>query len=209
MKNQASWAALSRLRKKKDKGFTPGDAMELLCQITFALLIIYVMLHALFKSESKAQVEELKGKLQYYKEKLDEITTTAPGKLYDEKEQALIDLQWQKLLNAMDKVEEADRKKMSMYAYVDTAPDGSKLFSAKKILTGDKIADPLFAEGMEFARENLPNQALMAKSWLERILALAGGMHLAGPGEIAESASIRELSVERMKSSFLKGSILG
>lgn len=153
---------------------TTSDIFELFLQISLVLLIIFIMMNMTFRAKAQAEVEEAKGLLTYYREKMEEIMTTEPGELYEEKEKALIELQKQKLINALDAVENQDRARLGLAMLCQTKEDGQTVFVVEGVLNGEQIIDHYFIEGCKFAKERLPFQNQMANDWLVRVLMLAG-----------------------------------
>jgi hypothetical protein len=178
-------AALKRIvNGQSSHELSVDELVALLCQISLALLIIYVMANVLFMAKAKAEVDEAKGKLPYYREKLEEIMTTDVGREYERREVALIDLQKQKLLNVLEGLEAADRAKLALSLFCRPAGDGGVEFAMDDVLSGEKVTDRHFIEACKYAKTLLPYQDRMYRSWLTRTLLLAA-MRLQGSGESA------------------------
>ncbi|MDR4509981.1 MAG: hypothetical protein MRJ65_17385 [Candidatus Brocadiaceae bacterium] len=151
--------------------------MALLCQVALALLIIFVMANVLFNMKTKEENLEIKAQLAYYQEKLHEIMSTEPGMQYTLREQALINLQRQKLFNALDIIENQDRVSLALTFFSSVKDDGSKVFAVDTVLSGENITDQHFIEGCKFANNTLPYRKEMRMEWVSRVLFLTG-MHL-------------------------------
>jgi len=77
--------------------------MELLCQVALALLIIFVMANVLFMAKARADLDEAKGMIGLWQGKYIEISRTPAGEQFKLRHKALIELQRQKLINALEK----------------------------------------------------------------------------------------------------------
>lgn len=159
-------------------------ALALLCQVTLALLIVFVMMNVFFRSKMKAEVDEAKGKVAYYKERWDEVRSSEPGQEYEKKEKVLIELQRQKLIKELDKVEAEDRLKLGLSLFIKPNASGQPETVTINILKADKIVDAYFISGCQVAKEKLASQDQMKADWLFRTLSLAGMQLAEGQAQV-------------------------
>jgi len=146
------------------------EALSNMVQITMAALMIFIMISVLFIAKSRAEVEELKGKLPYYVNSLEQIRNTEPGMAHTEREQALIEVQRQKLLRALDALESETRTKLALSVFARSNNDGSIDYAVDGVLVGDKVSDRHFIEGCKFASQNLPYHDRICQDWLTCVL---------------------------------------
>lgn len=176
---------IARLLGKERSGpMSVEDIIALLCQISLAVLIIFVMANVLFMARAKAEVDEAKGLLPHYRDRWDEVRSTDVGKEYEKREQTLVELQREKLRNALDGVEKDERIKLALSILGRKRPDGSVWYAVESILSDIRVSDVHFKEGCMYAKQVLPDQDKMRQDWLSRVLLLAGMRLKEGSGKV-------------------------
>jgi len=168
--------------------------MELLCQVALALLIIFVMANVLFMAKARADLDEAKGMIGLWQGKYIEISKTPAGEQYKLRHKALIELQRQKLINALEKVEVDESKKYGLFEFGQIKEDGNIEFVTKDVLSGDEVVNPRFIEVCVLAKKTLPYKDNIRQEWLSRILIMEG-MQL--------GTSVSETSVKKDLESFM------
>jgi len=171
----ANLGAINKFGRQKEKtDWTPDDAMVLLCQITFALLMIFVMMYVVNKAKSDEVLMEATGQLQNYREKIKVYQSTDIGKAIEKLEQTAELLQRQKLLDKLKDFEAKERGKMSLNKYLKTdEKDNEKIIDISGVLAGDQIADQNFITGWQYAFTQFANPEKMKKYWSTQTLMTA------------------------------------
>lgn len=162
------------LNRDSHSEMTTSDVFELFLQVSLVLLIIFIMMNLMFRAKAKAEVEEAKGKLTEFRDKMEIIMTTEPGQMYEKMEKSIIELQRQKLLTALNEVENQDRAEIGLAMFAQRKEGGQVEFNVAGVLQGARINNSYFSEGCRYAKKHLPFQSKMAIDWLKRVLIIAG-----------------------------------
>jgi len=165
---------------RPDNAISISELMELLCQIALALLIIFVMANVLFTAKARSELDEAKGMIGFWKARYKDIADTPAGEQYKLRYKALINLQKQKLLNAVDKIEASARREYDLTRLTKTQENGKLEFITEGILSADKIVDTRFVEACKLAKETVPYHDKICQEWLSRV-SLMEGMRLTKP----------------------------
>ena len=163
-----------------------SNLMELLCQIALALLIIFVMANVLFTAKAKADLDEAKGMIGLWQGKYIEISKTPAGEQYKLRHKALIELQRQKLINALEKIEVDESKKYGLLEFGQIKEDGSIEFVTKDVLSGTKVVNTRFIEVCVLAKKTLPYKTNIRQEWLSRILLMESMQLSTSTGEVSQ-----------------------
>ena len=159
---------------KESDEISTSAIYELLCQIALALLIIFVMAYVLFMARAKMEVEVAKAMLGVLQGKHDEITSTPEGQQYIKREDALIELQRQKLLLALEKIESAERISFGIIPFTRRNSSGDTEYLLDDILSGGNVVNKRFKKACIMAKETLPDRGRMENEWLLRISLING-----------------------------------
>lgn len=165
---------------RPDNVISISELMELLCQIALALLIIFVMANVLFTAKARADLDEAKGMIGFWKARYKDISETPAGEQYKLRYKALINLQKQKLLNAVEKIEASARREYDLTRLTKTKENGKLEFITEGILSADKIVDTRFVEACKLAKDTVPYRDRICQEWLSRV-SLMEGMRLTKP----------------------------
>ena len=160
---------------------TVDGVISIFCQVTLALLVLFIMASILFMAKAKMDVDEAKGKLVHYRERWEEIRSSKPGQQYELREKALIDLQRQKLLRELDRIDATCRNNLGLVIFLNTKTDGSVWYDVTNVLSKDKIVDKYFISGCNYANKFLNDEDAMRTEWLARVLVVAGMRMENGP----------------------------
>jgi len=149
--------------------------LALFAQISIALLMIFIIAVVLFRANVQTELERAKKLANYYRKRSIAVENTDKGRAFAEKEKALIKLQKQKLIKALDEVERKDRRKLALKR-LSKADDSNysveNIFSEGKVVQNPLIREP-FINGCEFAKNNLPYKSEIRSDWLTRTLLIA------------------------------------
>jgi len=173
-----------------------SNLMELLCQIALALLIIFVMANVLFTAKAKADLDEAKGMIGLWQGKYIEISKTPAGEQYKLRHKALIELQRQKLINALEKIEVDESKKYGLLEFGQIKEYGSIEFVTKDILSGTKVVNTRFIEVCVLAKKTLPYKTNIRQEWLSRILLMEGMQLSTSTGEVSQRKDLESFMNE-------------
>lgn len=162
---------LGRLRAgagKKPYLWDNRQPQVLMNQITWALLIIFVLAFVLSNTSIRSDLEEAKKKLAHYRDELERVQATDLGKAVDKLDTTLEKLQLQELLNALDKHDKAEREEMYISSYLVNG-----VIVMENVLAGDKIKDQNFINGCNYAygQFSSPDLELL---WFEQVTSAAG-----------------------------------
>ena len=173
-----------------------SNLMELLCQIALALLIIFVMANVLFTAKAKADLDEAKGMIGLWQGKYIEISKTPAGEQYKLRHKALIELQRQKLINALEKIEVDESKKYGLPEFGQIKEDGSIEFVTKDVLSGTKVVNTRFIEVCVLAKKTLPYKTNIRQEWLSRILLMESMQLSTSTGEVSQRKDLESFMNE-------------
>ena len=173
-----------------------SNLMELLCQIVLALLIIFVMANVLFTAKAKADLDEAKGMIGLWQGKYIEISKTPAGEQYKLRHKALIELQRQKLINALEKIEVDESKKYGLLEFGQIKEDGSIEFVTKDVLSGTKVVNTRFIEVCVLAKKTLPYKTNIRQEWLSRILLMESMQLSTSTGEVSQRKDLESFMNE-------------
>jgi len=173
-----------------------SQLMELLCQIALALLIVFVMANVMFTAKAKADLDEAKGMIGLWQGKYLEISKTPAGKQYKLRHKALIELQKQKLINALEKIEVDESKKYGLLEFGEIKEDGNIKFVTKDILSGTKVVNTRFIEVCVLAKKRLPYKTNIRREWLSRILLMEGMQLSISTGEVSQRKDLESFMNE-------------
>lgn len=148
--------------------------IALFSQITFALLFVVLMANLLFMAQAKEEVKVAKGMIGVLQGKYDEISKTPQGRQYKLREKALINLQKQQLINALDRIEASDRVKYGLSAFKRKNADGEIYYVMDDILSEGQVINKQFKDACVNTKNDLHDQRRMRESWRFRILGMEG-----------------------------------
>lgn len=154
-----------------------ADILEILCQITLVLLMVFIIASVLFAARAEIELDAAKKELSTLQGKYDYITKTPKGEIAKNFERALIDLQKQKLLLALEKVVSDARNSFALSHFDTTNKKGEREYFLSDILSEGKIINERFRRGCVSAKQAFLDQGQMQKDLLSRVL-LNGGMSL-------------------------------
>lgn len=143
-------------------------------QITFALFFVVLMANLIFMAKAKEEVRVAKGMIGVIMHKYEEVANSDEGEQYKLREMALIDLQKQILLNALDKVETSDRFLYGLKIFTKKLPDGQIEYLLGDVLLNEKITNIGFKSACNAAKKDLPDHNKMCESWMLRVLSMQG-----------------------------------
>jgi hypothetical protein len=151
-----------------------SQLMELLCQISLALLIIFIMADILNDNQMNVRLEEIQKEKEHWQNKYQEIANTTVGEQYELRQQAVIELQKQKLINALEKVEFESRRKYGLIYFSNINSDGGTEFYVEDILKGSKVINSKFIKACRLIKDEFQNKGRIQKEWLSEILDIEG-----------------------------------
>lgn len=125
------------------------NVMAILCQISLAVLFVFIIANVLFMTMAKSQIDILEK--------------TPSG-------EALMDLQWQKLLLSLERVESKERNELGISFFIRTNLDGEREYTMDDVLSEGKIINERFKEACSYAKKRLPYPERIKAEWLSRIL---------------------------------------
>jgi len=168
-----------RLRAIMKSGGNESNAIDAIqskfLQVVLALLITFVWAWAITNAESKARIDQAKGAVKAYRGKvkvldgrITELEGTPIGEAILKEEEAIKNLQWVKLLRAIDERDYNERLKMGLSIFTKVQGD-ELVFSMDDVLRGDQIINRKLIDGCNYAKaafsiRNWPN------AWRETIL---------------------------------------
>lgn len=132
------------------------EILGLMLQISFALLMVFVIAYYLFRAKVGVEMEEVK---QHY-------------------DKPLIEKQRQILLNALDKVEGEERNRLGLNVFSSLDEKGDMCFDLEGLLENGKISgNPIvrnhFIDGCRLAREKLPFEEKLSSEWFASVISAA------------------------------------
>ena len=148
--NPSDQARLSRFLGGKSEAFGVDDLQGLLLQISFAIMMVFMIAFFLFRAQSTR----------------------------DRQEQVL-ELNRQKLVLAADTVEQAYRARYGLAVLMPAKPDGSRAFDPADVLpdgslTAASAARAAFTGGAKAAAEDYASPEALRQAWRDRILQTSG-----------------------------------
>lgn len=154
-----------------------SEVGEIFSQITLPLLIIFIMIYVVFLGQAKAYIAAAKDGLGVLQGKFNDIIATPAGKQYEKRTEALVDLQRQKLLLALEKIENRERSDYGVSFFVLKDINGKTEYLMSDILSEGKVINERFKGYCILAKERISDQKKVRDQWLAAIL-LANGMKL-------------------------------
>ena len=175
--------------------------------ITFAVLFVFIIANFLFKVELKEEAKRVGDERDIAEWKWEEVENSEEGQQYVKREEALINLQKQELLNALDKVVAEDREVFGLSAFSSVSDGGKTSFNVNEILSGEKVFDnphvkKCFVDGSVLAKQKLPYLPELREDWLKRVLDKAK-MHILGKDEKHRTIADDSKVVEKTNQSWL------
>lgn len=172
-------AKLSEILGHQQDDAGVGEMLELLSQITLAVLIVFIIAAIMYKNNAMEDAQAAKDAAIKMSNELNTARTSETGTMQKELDKDLVQIQREKLLNAIDKVEAEDRERIGLATFARKDPNGSLSFAVDGILVKDKITDnPIvrdrFVNGCKFAKERIPYEDNMRRDWLTRVLLMSG-----------------------------------
>jgi len=152
---------------------TADELIALLCQVSLALLIIFVMANVLFMSRAKAEVDVAKGMVGFLQGKLEEISKTPAGEQYKLREEAMMNLQKQKLLKVLAEFEALQRIKYGLSTFT-RKENGGTVYLMDDLLSGTSIVNERFKNACGFIKKELPHRDALLKNWCTSVLLMEG-----------------------------------
>ncbi len=142
------------------------DHMQILMnQVTWALLIIFVIAFVLSDQSTKMQLKGAKEQIEKDQTVIKGLLDTEKGEAYVKLVSTLEELQRQKLINALDEFEKSERDKMFISSYLTNG-----LINLDNVLDGEKIKDQNFINGCNYAKERFSDYNNLKQDWLDSVL---------------------------------------
>lgn len=132
------------------------EVLGLMLQISFALLMVFIIAYYLYRSNVGVELEEVK---QHF-------------------DKPLIEKQRQILLNALDKTDAGERNRLGLSIFTSTDENGNLLFKLEGLLENGRITEnPIvrdsFVNGCRLAREKLPFRDQFENEWFDSVISEA------------------------------------
>lgn len=150
------------------------EIISWLSQVTLVLLIVFIIANFLFAERAKLEIEAVKGQLGVLQGKYDYISKTPKGEISNNLEQALMDLQKQKLLLALEEIVFDIRNSFGLSHFGTTNAEGEKEYLLSDILSQGKVINERFKRGCILAKQALSDQKQMQRDLLSRVLLKEG-----------------------------------
>lgn len=150
------------------------EIISWLSQVTLVLLIVFIIANFLFAERAKLEIEAVKGQLGVLQGKYDYISKTPKGEISNNLEQALMDLQKQKLLLALEEIVFDIRNSFGLSHFGTTNAEGEKEYLLSDILSQGKVINERFKRGCILAKQALSDQKRMRGDLLSRVLVKRG-----------------------------------
>ena len=157
---------------------TIDEVISVLTQITLALLIVFVMANVLFIGRAKAEVKFARQKVIDMGIKIKNLDPSTVEQ-YEGKRDALIELQRQRLLLALERIEAADRDVYGPGVFTTIDGEGKKAYIMDNVLSSGDVVNEMFKQACITAKNDLPSLEAKKENWRKRTLLLAG-MRLRG-----------------------------
>ena len=149
-----------------DKSFDPRIY---LAEISLALLIFVLVIAANSIGKAQQEARETAGKME-------DLLNTPQGQAWKEREEALLALQYQKLLQALDAIEKEERERLALNA-VTLRLDDPDSFGVDDLIVEGGVAQnglgELFCSGCRYARKCFSSDAAreaLSADWIKRVL---------------------------------------
>ncbi len=146
---------------------------ELLVHISMALLIIFMMANLLFKQSLQEHLDGAKEKWWSLYVEGREIGDTPKITIYESRERALIELQKQKLLLALEKLERIERQELELHVFSKKV-NGNVVFNVEDVLSGEKVKNQRFISSCAHANKVLSSRKSMQRTWFHSVLFSVG-----------------------------------
>jgi hypothetical protein len=142
-------------------------------QITTVLLIVFIIAFVLFAGAAQAAIKDAEAKTEFWYGQFSDINDTTVGKEVQKRNNALIDLQKEKLRVALEKVEIQERTDFGISIFAPRDANGKINYRMNEVLSGSKVISELFKDSCIRAKESLSDQKLRRQEWYERVLQIA------------------------------------
>lgn len=172
---------------KEHEDILMGDVWNLFLQITLALLFPFLIISFIFIAKSIATAD-------YWKERYEGMAGTPQEEQFEKREEALIELQKQKLLNALEKVENEYRTSAGLIAF---SADGRDGYDLSRAIQGDLVVDKRFVSCCGFAKQKIPQRETAKADWLKGVLESA--QMRSGGGMVAVTSYPDTVTEQNMK----------
>jgi len=165
------------------KGAVPEEEISVdeilgwLLNITVGLLMVFMIASFLFRTDLQDALDSAKKQLGILGGKYDHITKTEKGEIYKDFEQALMDVQRQKLLLGLEQVLSDVRNSFGLTHFGTTNEKGEREYLLSDILSQGKVVNERFKRSCVLADQALSDQEQMQQDLLRRVL-LKKGMAL-------------------------------
>jgi hypothetical protein len=161
MKTQFDFISIQELltRSRKSDATDIDRVLSVLAQVSLAVLIIFIMIAILFATKYKEEAE-------YYKYRAEELAKTSTAK-------ALIDLQLQKLLLALERTNHYYIINLGHHTFYKFDVENRRVVNTENIITGRQIRYD-FIKACEFAQIELVNFDVFKKKFTRSVIADAG-----------------------------------
>lgn len=166
-------------------GLSTADIFEVLCQIALALLIIFMMANVIFMGRAETAIATAEDMIGFWHREYERVANTPEGKIDTERKEALIEVQKQKLIVALEKIEYGERLNFGISIFTKKNNKGETEYLMDDILSEGKIVNERFKKACILANETLPYRKKMKREWLDGI-ALNYGLVLSD-SPVAES----------------------
>ena len=133
MKNQLDLIDLQAIiaEQKKDAAGGIDKVLSVLAQVSLAVLIVFIMIAILFSYKYKAEAE-------FYRYRSEQFAKTPQSK-------ALIDLQRQKLLLAMEQTNQQYKLSLGHLTFFKTNEQNERVVNTENIISGREIRNDFIA----------------------------------------------------------------
>ncbi len=160
---------------EKEEEVSTAETFELLCQIALALLIIFVMANTIFRGRAQAQIDESRGRQGVLEDENRRFRQADPN--IASYERAMMDVQKQKLLLALEKIENTLRDDFGIdhFAPKDRSTHESK-YLMNDLLSGEKVINERFKQACIIAKQVFLDRKKLRQNWCDRIPLVEPGL---------------------------------
>lgn len=139
------------------KDMSVDEVLAMMLQVFLPVLMVFIISYFLFKTDVR---QEIKRTQDVYKD-------------------PIVDNQRQTLMNALDKLEHTERKKLALVLFSSTNSDGAEVLDTTGLIEGGKLVDnelvkKTFINGCRYAKKNIPFPKKMAERWFNEVIKRAG-----------------------------------
>jgi hypothetical protein len=156
--------------------------------VTFVLIFVFAIATFAFRLHAAQEVKDAQGKQREAENRLEQIEGTPQGQAFvamekanDERDLAAADLQWEKLLRALDSAENKEREALGLSHFMRKSADQSVEFALEEVLANGRVSSDmsgkLFKAGCQEALSKLGEKGrldALSQEWFAAVLAAAG-----------------------------------